>query len=524
MSPVGPDGPVVLLSFSRAYADAARQLAGDLHAAGVGVRYDAWEGGGGLAERPLVQAGLDGVAAVIVLLTPSDVAPSWIGPAWLQTVHDPARECGIPVLPVRLAGPLDALPQSLREYSHADLGGADRDAELARLLRTLRDRTGHAAIPIPGESAAPAVGDDDRESFPPLLVEFGTALAALAGDSPDFAALSHQWVPMMRDGLFHELGVAFPSPHLRVEPDLPGDQVRLLLYGIPEQQLELRAGAVLVNAAVDELRAKGFAAEPARHPTLGSHCAWVCEQHRVEFEADGLTTWDAGGAIILALAALLRRRAASFLGAAEARQLLDRLRPLHPILVDEAVPGTLSLHALADVLRRLVEEGVSVRNLRRVLLSLIDRGRVEIDPLMLAEYVRCDLRREISHRLTRGTGDLPVFLLDPVVEKEIEAARRFIATGSYVDLAPDRLRALECAVGQAVAPVPANVQLPVIVTGIGVRSFVRRLVAPSLPRLQVVAWEQLAPGLNVQPAGRITLDGFIGGRGMRTVDGQAIGC
>lgn len=522
MSPVGPSRPRVLLSFSRAYADAARQLAGDLRASGVGVRYDAWEGGGGLAERRLVQAGLDGVAAVIVLLTPSDVAPNWIGPAWLQTVHDPARERGIAVLPVRLAGPLDALPQSLREYSHADLGGADRDAELARLLRTLRDRTGHAAIPIPGESTAPVVGDDDRESFPPLLVEFGTAMAVLAGDGPDAAGLHRQWVPMMRDGLFHELGVAFPSPHLRVEPDLPADQVRLLLYGIPEWQLELRAGAVLVNAAVDELRAKGYAAEPASHPHLGSHCAWVCAQHQVELDAGGLTTWDAGGAITLALAALLRRRAASFLGAAEARQLLDRLRPLHPTLVDEAVPGTLSLHMLADVLRRLVSEGVSVRNLRRVLLSLIDRGRLETDPLMLAEYVRCDLRREIAHRITRGAGDLPVFLLDPAVEKEIEAARRFIGTGSYVDLVPGRLRALENAIGQAVAPVPADVHLPVIVTGIGVRSFVQRLVAPSLPHLQVVAWEQLTTELNVQPAGRITFDGFIGGRGVRTVDGQAI--
>jgi type III secretory pathway component EscV len=522
VSDVGRCGTCVLLSFSRAHGHAARQVARDLRAAGLSVRCDAWEGGGGLLERRLIETGLDGVVAVIVLLTPSDVAPTWIGPVWLRTVHDPARERGIAILPVRLAGSLDAVPQALRGLSHADLSGVDRPAEFVRLLRTLQDRIGHVAVRILGDDVAASALDDDREPIPPLVIELGTALAALASDGPDTAGLHRRLGPVMRDGLFHELGVAFPSPHLRVEPDLPADQVRLLIYGIPEQLFDVRQGAVLVNGAVRDLQARGYEAEPANYPLLGEDCAWVGSEHVAKLQAGGFTTWDAGGAIFLALGALLRRRASSFLGGAEARQLLDRLRPLHPTLVDEAVPGTLSLHTLADVLRRLVGEGVSVRNLRRVLLSLIDRGRMDTDPLMLAEYVRCDLWREISHRLTGGTGDLPVFLLDNTIEAEIESARRFIATGSYVDLEPERLRALESAIGQAVAPVPANVRMPVIVTAMGVRPFVRRLVAPSMPRLHVIAWEQLNPELNVQPVGRITFGGFIGGPGVGTADGIAI--
>ena len=77
---------------------------------------------------------------------------------------------------------------------------------------------------------------------------------------------------------------------------------------------------------------------------------------------------------------------------------------------------------LADVLRRLVEEGVSIRDLRGVLESLAQVAHAEKDPLNLAELVRANMRRALTHQLTEGGVDLEVVLLDPMIEDTIRGA------------------------------------------------------------------------------------------------------
>ena len=57
-------------------------------------------------------------------------------------------------------------------------------------------------------------------------------------------------------------------------------------------------------------------------------------------------------------------------------------------------------------------------------------------------------------RLTRGTNELTVFLLDPKLEIMIENAIKHTPTGSYVDLAPDQLRAIVDAIDRSLRYCP----------------------------------------------------------------------
>ncbi|HEX6625488.1 MAG TPA: FHIPEP family type III secretion protein [Pyrinomonadaceae bacterium] len=163
---------------------------------------------------------------------------------------------------------------------------------------------------------------------------------------------------------------------------------------------------------------------------------WIPARAAAAAVGRGLTTWDAHEFLVLALSAVLRRKAADFIGLDEARALLARIEPVFPQLVAETVPKTVSLFGLTDVLRRLVVELVFVRNLRRILLALADWGRVENDPLLLTEYVRAALRRQLTYRLSRVTNQLVEFLLHPEIETAIRDATRHTATGSYVELEP----------------------------------------------------------------------------------------
>ena len=127
---------------------------------------------------------------------------------------------------------------------------------------------------------------------------------------------------------------------------------------------------------------------------------------------------------------------------------------------------------------------------------------------MLTEYVRAALRRQLTHQLTRGTNQLIVFLLHPELETAIRDAMRYTATACYVDLDPARLRRIIGSIREPLDALPGGVQTPQILTPMEIRSTVRRLVATSMPRLHVVSYQELKPDTDIQPIGRISLEGF----------------
>jgi type III secretion protein V len=215
-------------------------------------------------------------------------------------------------------------------------------------------------------------------------------------------------------------------------------------------------GSLLVNERVEKLRDLGFVATPATNPANGAPCSWIAADNPTDERLKGLYTWDACEYLVLALSALLRGKAAHFIGVGEARAMLERLASAFPHLVQETVPVPVSDFTFADVLRRLVAEEASIRNLPRILMALADWGRVERDPLFLTEYVRAGLQRQITYRASRGTNSIVVLLLDPEIERSIAEATRHTATGSYVALAPERVRAIVNAIARPVAADPAR--------------------------------------------------------------------
>ena len=501
--------PRVLLSFAGAYAGQAQSLGAALHTAGLDVRLDPWDGGGGVPGVQRLANGVDGVDFVLPLLTPSDAAPTWLGETWRATIFDAARRSGIVILPVLGDGPPDAVPGFLRTSSFADLRGVDAPFELRRLLQTMRTHRGDDAIVLPDDATIEAPSPLAPVAHP-LVLELGTAWERPALRDADLA--------LMYDGLFYELGVHFPPLEQRTDPALPPWGLRVLVNEVPEIELQVQADAVLVNDSAEALARQGIEAQPARNPASDAPAAWVAVVQLGRLQGQDRVTWDHREYLILALSAVLRGKAADFMGVAETEALLALLEPVFPQLVAQTVPDPVSPLVLSDVLRRLLAEGVAIRNLPNILTTLADLGRGEGDPRLLTEYVRAGLRRQISHQLGRGQKLLIVFLLDPEIEARVSAAITHTATGSYVNLAPELLEAILDAIRAAAQAIPPGVQQPQILTTLEIRSSIRRLVAPSLPQLQVVSYHDLRPDMDIQPVGRITLQGFRPRPGVRVGD------
>jgi type III secretory pathway component EscV len=212
---------------------------------------------------------------------------------------------------------------------------------------------------------------------------------------------------------------------------------------------------------------------------------------------------EAGARLGDAVLALLRRYGHELFGLEETQGLLDALERTHPALVREVVPKLISPVLLTDVLRRLVEEGISLRNLRDILGALAEWAPQERDPVALTEHVRVALRRAITYKHAGDAGVLAAYLLDPMIEDAIRDAIQKTATGSYLALEPQISRDIIAAVGRALGPEGSNGA--VLLTGVEIRRYVRRLVELEHPGLAVLSYQELAPEAQIRPIARISV-------------------
>jgi type III secretion protein V len=152
---------------------------------------------------------------------------------------------------------------------------------------------------------------------------------------------------------------------------------------------------------------------------------------------------------------------------------------------------------LAEVLRRLVEEGVSVRPLRTILEAILEAGGSARGSAALAEACRRALRRHIGQRCA-GDGALQALLLDPRAEAAVRDALSGEVSALDPRIAAEILDALA-------AEVAGLARTPVLLTSPDVRRAVRNLVSSRFPRVHVLAYEELPPELPVRPVGRVAL-------------------
>jgi type III secretion protein V len=209
--------------------------------------------------------------------------------------------------------------------------------------------------------------------------------------------------------------------------------------------------------------------------------------------------------LLLELLPALERRAQDFLGLSETQNLLDELEQIAPAAVRQVVPKPITLIQLTDILRRLVEERVSIRDLRAILEALSVVGNAEKDPLTLAEFVRAQLRRPLTHALTRGARELSVILLDSHIEEAVRGAITRTPAGAFLSLAPAATRDIVSAVRRAISNHAGDATPLIILTQPDIRRFVRKLLEPEFPDVRIISYAELLPEVAIKPLGRATV-------------------
>jgi len=296
-----------------------------------------------------------------------------------------------------------------------------------------------------------------------------------------------------------EYGLVLPRVRTRDNLDLPMSTYAVKLNGVEVARGEAPPGCVL--AIGDGIH--GLPGRATTEPVFGLPATWVPLEMRAHAEVAGATVVDRASVLTTHLSELVREHAAELLGREDVRALLDLTKRTHPSVVEELTPSQMSVGEVQRVLQALLSEQVPIRDLVRIFeaMSLRAKSGNDVDGLVAA--VRTVLGPAICASYLQD-GRLPVLTFDPMLEQSLLEAVRQSEQGWYLLLDGARVEAI---VGDAIRATEAAERAgrtPVLVCSPQLRAAVRRLIAPTLPRLAVLSYNEVPGGLNIDPLGVVT--------------------
>lgn len=348
----------------------------------------------------------------------------------------------------------------------------------------------------------PAARNAEAEAFSitvPLLVDLAETIRADIQPR-----LLNEEVLKVRKALYYDLGVPFPGINLRFSDRLDPDTYTILLHEVPMSKGWLFRNKILVREQARNLDMLGLAFERGEPFLPGLPLLWMDADHIPHLDKAGMSYLTPPQVLTYHLSFLLKRHAGDFIGMQETRYLLTEMETRFAELVRE-VQRVMPVQKIAEILQRLVQEGISIRNLRQILESLINWGQKEKDNVLLTEYVRIDLKRQISYQYGGGLNVLPAYLLDPPVEDAIRGAIRQTGSGSFLALDPDTTQRIVNNIRNEVKEPAAAPPHPVLLTAMDIRRYVRKMVEPVFYELPVLSYQELTQEISVQPLGRVLL-------------------
>jgi type III secretion protein V len=357
------------------------------------------------------------------------------------------------------------------------------------------------AMAAAGEKPAPRkVREEEEFSLTvPLLIDVASSVQTAI----DARVLNEELVKV-RKALYFDLGVPFPGIHLRFNDSLDHGAYVILLQEIPMSQGMIVPEKLLAREKEENLKMMGIEYTTDKKFLPDIPTIWVDEGSREMMNKAGISFMEAPQILTYHLSFILKRNGEDFMGLQETKYLLDRMEARFPELVRE-VQRVLPVQKIAEIMQRLVQEEISIRNLRTILQALIEWGQKEKDVILLTEYVRMGLKRYISYKYSGGQNMLAVYLFDPSVEETVRTAIRQTSGGSYLALDPDTSKKIVEEIKKEVGDFGEGPQKPILLTSMDIRRYVRKLIELDLYDLPVLSYQELTQEITLQPLGRINI-------------------
>ena len=377
---------------------------------------------------------------------------------------------------------------------------------------------GKLALPAPGGSrpaagggASPtgAQGGGDGKSpedFHKLIeteilsIEVGYGLLRLADKTQGGDLLDR--ITGVRKGFARDNGMVIPPIAIRDSLELEPNEYRFLLRGksiahatvIPNRWLAM-------NVSGSHITLKGV---PTREPVFGIEAVWIAEEEKRTAEINGYSVVDAVSVLITHLAESLKQSAHLILSRQEVQGLIDRVKETNPSLIAELLPDLVNLGIIQRVLQNLLREGVPIKNLPLILETVADYATVTKNPDELSEQVRKRLGTYFIAQYESEPGQIKAVTLDPRMEQTLITRIQRSHFETTLALDPQTAQYLLRELTIRSNSMAEQGLLPTVILSAELRLAFKRFFEPSLPKIHVLAYQELPAQTEIQNIGIIT--------------------
>ena len=392
---------------------------------------------------------------------------------------------GLPTLPFLLLG--------------ASAGGA------GYLLRQQKRSKSAAEEKEAGAKQQPPAGAEataeSQIQYDRLELEIGYGLISLVDSSQGGDLLER--IGMLRRQMAYELGFVLPKVRIRDNLRLSANAYAIKLHGELVGRGELMVGRYMampigeIHEPIDGIQ--------TTEPAFGLPAFWITEAQKERAELTGFTVVDATSVLTTHMSEIVKKHAGELLSRQDVRDLLEGVKKHDAAVVEELSPGILSLGEVHEVLRRLLTEGVPIRNMVTILETLADAGRQTRDLDLLTEQVRHGLARTLCNLYKAEDGNLHVMTLMPELEDTLARSVQVVAGSRSLVLEPGFVESLLESVNRHAESLARMGYHPIILCSVAIRAALRRLLERTLANVVVLSFAEIATDVQVQSEAVIRL-------------------
>ncbi|MEN8261401.1 MAG: flagellar biosynthesis protein FlhA, partial [Pseudomonadota bacterium] len=327
---------------------------------------------------------------------------------------------------------------------------------------------------------------DDVHPVDMIGLEVGYRLIPLVDRNQGGELMSR--IKGVRKKLSQDFGFLIPSVHIRDNLDLAPNAYRLSLMGVTvgeaevmcDREMAINPGQVFGNLQGIE----------CKDPAFGLDAVWIEPSQRDHAQTLGFTVVDVSTVVATHLSHLLQNHAHELFGYEEAQQLLDSLAKSAPRLVEDLVPKILPLGVVVKVLQNLLQEKVSIRDMRSIAETLAEYGGKSQDPDTLTAVVRTALGRSIVQGISGMQKEMPVITLASELEQLLQQSLRAAGEGGGA-IEPGLAEQMHKSLEATTQKLEVQGIAPVLLVSSALRPWLSRFVKHTISGLHVLAYNEI---------------------------------
>ena len=335
----------------------------------------------------------------------------------------------------------------------------------------------------------------------PIALEIGYNLIPLV--DPEQGGDLLERVTMIRRQSAIELGLIFPPIRIRDNMKLDPNTYSIKIKGVEVGKGTIKMGKYLAMNPGDVEEA--IEGEETVEPAFGLPAIWIDETNRERAEKLGYTVVDSPSVIATHITEVIKSYASEVLGRQDVQALLNSLSQDYSAVVDEVKKAGATVGDIQKVLKGLLKEGVSIRDLVTIMETIADYFPTVKDHDELVELVRQALARQICQQFSDQEKKIPVITISKEVEDEIKNAIVETERGKRFAMEPQQQRKLLSMIVEEAKKLRRKGMKPVFLTSPEIRAVFSNIVSTIIPNAAVLSSFEIVSDVRLEAVGNIVL-------------------